>query len=42
MRLIWAVLLLAGCAANADTASPSFDAHVNGRYTAFGGMVVGR
>lgn len=42
MRLIWAVLLVAGCAAHTDTDASAFHAHVSGGYTAIGGMVVGR
>lgn len=32
-------LLLAGCAANPNSQPASFNAHVNGSYTALGGVV---
>ena len=39
MRLLWVLLLLAGCSAEADRSPSTFNAHVSGRYTAFGGMI---
>ncbi len=42
MRLLWIVLLLAGCAADQDSQPSTFNAHVNGRYTTFGGIGLNR
>ena len=39
MRSLLLLLWLAGCASNPDSQPASFNAHVNGTYTAVGGLV---
>ena len=42
MKVLWMLLLLCGCAANADNDNASFNPRLNGRYTTFGGAVLSR
>ena len=42
MRMLALLLMLTGCAANPGSPPANFNAHVNGSYTAIGGVVLGR
>ncbi len=42
MKALLLILLLAGCAANPDSPPSSFNAHLDGSYTAIGGLVTRR
>ncbi len=39
MRVMLLLLLLGGCEANPNSQPASFNAHVNGSYTAVGGFI---